>query len=155
MQYIENIQVGNGTKYKINIVPFDGVQGQVLSKTGQGKNDFAWTNLEKYDDSQILETINNLQQNTFTKEEVQNLIKDFITQVPDEYITEEELTEKGFLVKSDIYNKADKSNTYTKTQVDALIPTDYVKDEDLSTVAMSGSYNDLTDKPTIVTFRQW
>ena len=42
-----------------------------------------------------------------------------------------------------------------KTQVDALIPTDYVKDEDLSTVAMSGSYNDLTDKPTIVTFRQW
>ena len=47
MQYIENIQVGNGTKYKINIVPFDGVQGQVLSKTGQGKNDFAWTNLEK------------------------------------------------------------------------------------------------------------
>jgi hypothetical protein len=155
MQYIENIQVGNGTKYKINIVPFDGVQGQVLSKTGQGKNDFAWTNLEKYDDSQILEAINNLQQNTFTKEEVQNLIKDFITQVPDEYITEEELTEKGFLVKSDIYNKADKSNTYTKTQVDALIPTDYVKDEDLSTVAMSGSYNDLTDKPTIVTFRQW
>lgn len=155
MQYIENIQVGNGTKYKINIVPFDGVQGQVLSKTGQGKNDFAWTNLEKYDDSQILEAINNLQQNTFTKEEVQNLIKDFITQVPDEYITEEELTEKGFLVKSDIYNKADKSNTYTKTQVDALIPTDYVKDEDLSAVAMSGSYNDLTDKPTIVTFRQW
>ena len=155
MQYIENIQVGNGTKYKINTVPFDGVQGQVLSKTGQGKNDFAWTNLEKYDDSQILEAINNLQQNTFTKEEVQNLIKDFITQIPDEYITEEELTEKGFLVKSDIYNKADKSNTYTKTQVDALIPTDYVKDEDLSAVAMSGSYNDLTDKPTIVTFRQW
>ena len=33
----------------------------------------------------------------------------------------------------------------------AYIPSDYVKDTDLSTVATSGSYNDLTNKPTIPT----
>lgn len=31
----------------------------------------------------------------------------------------------------------------------SYIPSEYVKDTDLSTVATSGSYNDLTDKPTI------
>lgn len=43
--------------------------------------------------------------------------------------------------------KADKNNTYTKTQVDNLLSAK-ANISSLSTVATSGSYNDLTDKPT-------
>ena len=54
----------------------------------------------------------------------------FITSIPNEYITETELNEKGYLTEhQDISGKANIS--------------------DLSTVATSGSYNDLIDKPTI------
>lgn len=53
----------------------------------------------------------------------------FITAIPDEYITETELTAKGYLVHSDIAEKANIS--------------------DLSAVATSGDYNDLINTPTI------
>lgn len=53
----------------------------------------------------------------------------FITAIPDEYITETELTAKGYLVHSDIAEKANIS--------------------DLSAVAISGDYNDLINTPTI------
>lgn len=54
----------------------------------------------------------------------------FITSIPSEYITETELNAKGYLTEhQDISGKANIS--------------------DLSTVATSGSYNDLTNKPTI------
>lgn len=58
--------------------------------------------------------------------------------------------------------KADKSTTYTKTEVDNAIPdvsnfidkdvnnlTNYTKSSDLSDVATSGDYEDLTNTPTI------
>ena len=54
----------------------------------------------------------------------------FLTSIPNEYITETELDAKGYLTEhQDISGKANIS--------------------DLSTVATSGSYNDLTNKPTI------
>ena len=53
----------------------------------------------------------------------------FITVIPDEYVTEVELIAKGYLVPSDISGKANIS--------------------DLSTVATTGDYNDLINKPTI------
>lgn len=56
--------------------------------------------------------------------------KGYITEIPSEYITEAELSAKGYLTEhQDISGKANIS--------------------DLSTVATSGSYNDLTNKPTI------
>lgn len=53
----------------------------------------------------------------------------FLTSVPNEYITETELSAKGYLVSSDIVGKANIS--------------------ELSAVATSGNYNDLINKPTI------
>ena len=54
----------------------------------------------------------------------------YISSIPAEYITESELNAKGFLTEhQDISGKADKS--------------------DLASVATSGSYNDLTNKPDI------
>ena len=70
--------------------------------------------------------------NYYTKTEVDSLIPDtsrFITEVPAEYVTESELNAKGYLTSvawGDVTGK----------------PT-------LATVATSGSYNDLSDKPTI------
>ena len=71
-----------------------------------------------------------------TKEEIPTKTSDltndngFLTSIPSEYITETELDNKGYLTEhQDISGKANIS--------------------DLSTVATSGSYNDLTNKPTI------
>lgn len=53
----------------------------------------------------------------------------FLTSVPNEYITETELSAKGYLVSSDIVGKANIS--------------------DLSSVATTGDYNDLLNKPNV------
>ena len=50
-------------------------------------------------------------------------------------------------MNTSLSGKADKETTYTKLQVDKLI--DDLNIPTLSTVATSGSYNDLIDKPTI------
>ena len=60
-------------------------------------------------------------------------------------------------VNDALLTKADKSDTYTKTQVDSAISTavenidltDYATKAELSTVATTGNYDDLTNKPTI------
>ena len=71
-----------------------------------------------------------------TKEEIPTKTSDltndngYLTSIPSEYVTETELDNKGYLTEhQDISGKANIS--------------------DLSTVATSGSYNDLTNKPTI------
>ena len=97
------------------------------------------------------------------------------TQIYDLYQQVEAITEQ--VIGDDYYDKddvdallddkADKSTTYTKTQVDNLLndkadkATTYTKTQvdsalalkansaDLATVATTGSYDDLTDKPTI------
>ena len=51
-------------------------------------------------------------------------------------------------VNTALQSKADKSDTYTKTQVDDALASK-ANTADLATVATSGSYNDLTDKPVI------
>jgi hypothetical protein len=60
--------------------------------------------------------------------------KGYLTSVPNEYITETELTGKGYLTShQDISGKADKSTTYTKSEVDTLLSptatTEYVDTE--------------------------
>ena len=62
-------------------------------------------------------------------------------------------------VNDALLTKADKSDTYTKTQVDSAISTavenidltDYATKAELSTVATTGDYNDLSNKPVIPT----
>lgn len=51
-------------------------------------------------------------------------------------------------VATQIGNKANSSDVYTKSETDALL-LNKANDSDLSPVAKSGSYNDLTDKPVI------
>lgn len=100
-KYIENIELVNGVKYKINTVPKGGVEGQVLTKTGEGREDLQWVTPEKFDDSQIQQDLQTLQadkadkETTYTKEDVDALIKDFLTEVPEEFVTEEELEAKN------------------------------------------------------------
>lgn len=49
------------------------------------------------------------------------------------YITADELSKKGYV--TDISGKADKSDTYTKSEVDGLIPTDYLTADALNDYA--------------------
>ena len=107
------------------------------------------TNLSNYynkteTETLVTEAINNLDipeadvdlSNYYTKDEVEGLIPDtsnFITSIPDEYITDEELSKKGYV--TDISGKADKSDTYTKAEVDGLIPTDYLTADALNEYA--------------------
>ena len=71
----------------------------------------------------------------------------FITNVPDEYITETELNARRYASEQyvdDAVNNASISGGYTHP---ATHPASMITG--LSTVATSGSYNDLTDKPII------
>ena len=73
----------------------------------------------------------------------------YITNVPDEYITETELNARRYASEQyvdDAVNNASISGGYTHP---ATHPASMITG--LSTVATSGSYNDLTDKPTIPT----
>ena len=85
----------------------------------------------------------------------------------DGYATEAWVENKHYLVANDVSTFVDASTVYTKLQVDnklalkadkSEIPTKtsqltndsgFVAANDLAVVATSGSYNDLTDKPTI------
>ena len=113
---------------------------------------------------------------TYTKSEIDAKIEDVSSGIPTKtsdltndsgYATEEWVKNKHYLVASDIAGKADASNVYTKAQVDTKlegkadksdIPTKtsdltndsgFVSANNLADVATSGSYNDLSDKPTI------
>lgn len=83
----------------------------------------------------------------------------FITEIPSEYITEDELNAKGYLTQhQDISNKADKSDIPTKTselQNDTDFATNASVDEKIANVATGGqvdltSYAKKTDLPTKV-----
>lgn len=113
---------------------------------------------------------------TYTKSEIDTKIYDVSSGIPKKtsdltndsgFATEQWVENKHYLVASDIAGKADSSTVYNKTQVDTKlegkadvndIPTKtseltndsgFVSANNLADVATSGSYNDLTDKPTI------
>ena len=66
-----------------------------------------------------------------------------LQEVPSEYITEMELANKNYATSSYVIGELNsKSNT-------GHTHPEYLTEEELSNVAISGSYNDLTDKPTI------
>ena len=83
-----------------------------------------------------------------------NLINDsgFLTQVPSEYITETELNGKGYLTQQSLSNYAQKSDLHShtnKTVLDGITSSKVTEWDNKSN--FSGSYNDLTNKPTIPT----
>lgn len=83
--------------------------------------------------------------------------------IPDS--TSDLVNDSGFITNSvnNLTNYYKKSETYTKTEVNGLLPTKtsdltndgadgsstYVEADELATVATTGSYNDLSNKPTI------
>ena len=71
----------------------------------------------------------------------------YLTSIPSEYITETELNDKGYATEdfvTETVNNASISGGYTHPETH---PASMITG--LSTVATSGSYNDLTNKPTI------
>ena len=130
-----------------------------------------------YTKDQVDEIISELPvMDTYTRSEIDAKIEDVSNGIPTKtseltndsgFATEQWVENKHYLVSSDIEGKADASTVYNKTQVDnklALkadksdIPTKtseltndsgFVSGNELSDVAKSGSYNDLSNKPTI------
>ena len=72
--------------------------------------------------------------------------KGYITEIPAEYVTDSELTAKGYQTAADVETAISAKGYITSS---ALTP--YVLSSSLATVATSGSYTDLSDKPTIPT----
>ena len=86
-------------------------------------------------------------------------VSKFITGVPAEYITEDELTAKGYITEHQSL-EGYATESYVTEQIESIdlsdyakaedIPTDYLVEADLDGYSkFSGSYNDLTDKPEI------
>ena len=87
--------------------------------------------------------------------------KGYLTAVPAEYVTETELNGKGYITSAALTGYAQSADIPTATSdltndsgfitntVNNL--TNYTPTSGLSAVATSGSYNDLKDKPTIIT----
>lgn len=77
----------------------------------------------------------------------------FITTIPTEYVTENELNAKGYLTEhQDISMKADKTELHThdnKTVLDGITSTKVTEWNNKSN--FDGNYNSLTNKPTIPT----
>lgn len=81
----------------------------------------------------------------YTKSEVEALIPDvseFIKEIPGDYVTDSELSAKGYLTEQDISGKADKEHSHSE----------YLTDQDISNKSDVGhkhSISDITDAPTI------
>ena len=69
--------------------------------------------------------------------------------VPAEYITETELTAKGYATTSQLSAKQDAISDLATIRTNASKGATAVQPSSLASVATSGSYNDLTNKPTI------
>ena len=87
---------------------------------------------------------------TYTKEEVDYKIDDIIGGEINlqNYYTKSEIDASQAAQDTAIAAKAPQATTYTKTEVNNLV-SPKANSADLATVATSGSYNDLTDKPNI------
>ena len=94
-----------------------------------------------------------LQGGLTSQSEIHDLEEQIAAIVPevigDEYYTAEEVDEKIAEIPTfDPSNYYDKTQLYTKTETNGLL-AQKVNASSLATVATSGSYNDLTNKPTI------
>ena len=137
--YINKIELPDGTMVKINDVPNGGTQSQVLTKISDADSDFGWTSIPQQDLSsyatkaevtQISQSIPDISGLATSTEltsglalkadvssvptKVSQLTNDanYLTSVPSEYVTESELNSKGYLTShQDISGKADRATT--------------------------------------------
>lgn len=166
-----------------NILSSKADKSDIPTKVGQLENDKGY--ITEHQDISGLATKKELNDGLNSK---QNVISDLDTiragaalgatalqAVPDNYVTEKELTDKGYITAAAIANKVDKedgkglsSNDYTDAEKSKLasiadgaevnVQADwnatsgdaFIKNKpSLHKVATSGSYNDLANKPTI------
>ena len=90
----------------------------------------------------------------YTKTQVDKKVSDLVNSAPETLDTLNELAnalgnDSNFAttIATQIGNKANSSDVYNKSETDTLL-SDLAKTSDLATVATTGSYNDLRDKPT-------
>ena len=90
----------------------------------------------------------------YTKTQVDKKVSDLVNSAPETLDTLNELAsalgnDSNFAttIATQIGNKANSSDVYNKSETDTLL-SDLAKTSDLATVATTGSYNDLLDKPT-------
>lgn len=90
----------------------------------------------------------------YTKTQVDKKVSDLVNSAPETLDTLNELanalgSDPNFAttVANQIGTKANSSDVYNKSETDTLL-SDLAKTSDLATVATTGSYNDLLDKPT-------
>ena len=158
---------GNKTLEELNIQPAgDYVVNETLTEYAKTENIPAKVSQLENDTGYLVESSLD---NYATKEEIPTLTSqltndsNFLSSIPEEYITEQELTETlnttSENINQQINTKADKATTiagygitdaYTKTEIDEAL-NDKANSSGLSAVATSGSYNDLTNKPNIIT----
>lgn len=165
---INNIElIGNKTLEELNIQPAgDYVVNETLTEYAKTENIPTKVSQLENDTGYLVKSSLD---NYATKEEIPTLTSqltndsNFLSSIPEEYITEQELTETLDTtlesINQQINTKADKATTiagygitdaYTKTEIDEAL-NDKANSSSLSIVATSGSYNDLSNKPTIIT----
>ena len=165
---INNIElIGNKTLEELNIQPAgDYVVNETLTQYAKTENIPTKVSQLENDTGYLVESSLD---NYATKEEIPALTSqltndsNFLSSIPEEFITEQELTETlnttSENINQQINTKADKATTiagygitdaYTKTEIDEAL-NDKANSSGLSAVATSGSYNDLTNKPNIIT----
>lgn len=90
----------------------------------------------------------------YTKTQVDKKVSDLVNSAPETLDTLNELASAlgddpnfATTIATQIGNKANSSDVYNKSETDTLL-SDLAKTSDLATVATTGSYNDLLDKPT-------
>ena len=75
--------------------------------------------------------------------------KGYLTSVPSEYVTDSELSAKGYATTSQVNAKQDKISDLDTIRSGAAKGATAVQKSSLASVATSGSYNDLSEKPAI------
>ena len=110
------------------------------------------TELEKLK-SRIEDAIHANNQGEITGDVLQETLLDMVDTISDNANTDDCVTTDDFnemlgIINNTLATKANASTTYTKEEVDAAIDNIDVTGQ-LATVATSGSYDDLTDKPTL------
>ena len=90
----------------------------------------------------------------YTKTQVDKKVSDLVNSAPETLDTLNELASAlgddpnfATTIATQIGNKANSSDVYNKSEIDDLL-SHKTNDSDLATVATTGSYNDLLDKPT-------
>lgn len=132
-------------KYMVDYSPIVYIPSSELQKMNDGQlrsTVYLATDNENYPDGTQDRVINQTfdiwigtdtsTQNYYTKDEIDSM--GYLTEIPEEYITEDELNDitYKFYTKQEVDNKISSSGNfdatqyYNKTEIDALIPTDYL-----------------------------